>query len=42
MIKQRRQFDINLKLEVVRIIKEQGLTTTQIKVSGHRLSGTRH
>ncbi|MFT5532485.1 MAG: transposase [Burkholderiaceae bacterium] len=33
MTKQRRQFDISLKLEVVRLIKEQGLTTTQVSQS---------
>jgi transposase len=33
MTKQRRQFDISLKLEVVRMIKEQGLTTTQVSQS---------
>jgi transposase len=30
MTKQRRQFDISLKLEIVRMIKEQGLTTTRV------------
>ena len=30
MTRQRRQFDISLKLEVVRMIKEQRLTTTPI------------
>ena len=33
MTKQRRQFDISLKLEVVRMIKEQGLTATQVSQS---------
>ncbi len=33
MTKQRRQFDISLKLEVVRMIKEQGLTTNQVSQS---------
>lgn len=33
MTKKRRQFDISLKLEVVRMIKEQGLTMTQVSRS---------
>ncbi len=33
MTKKRRQFDISLKLEVIRMIKEQGLTTTQVSHS---------
>ena len=33
MTKQRRHFDISLKLEVVRMIKEQGLSTTQVSHS---------
>lgn len=33
MTKHRRQFDISFKLEIVRMIKEQGLTTTQVSQS---------
>ena len=33
MTKQRRHFDISLKLEVVRMIKEQGLSASQISQS---------
>ena len=33
MTKQRRHFDISLKLEVIRMIKEQGLSTSQVSQS---------
>lgn len=42
MTKQRRQVDISLKPDVVRMIREQGLTTTRVSLSmdiGETFSG---